>query len=506
MSTTEWETVIGLEVHCELATETKMFCGCPNDFGAEPNTHVCPVCLGLPGSLPVLNERAVEFALRVGEALHCAVPEASIFHRKNYFYPDMPKNYQVSQYDEPICGNGWLTVPGPDGAARHIGIERAHLEEDAGKNSHVGGGGGGRVHGADHSLVDYNRAGVPLLEIVSKPDLRSPEEARSYVAELRGVLEAIGVSDVKMEEGSLRVDANISLRPAGTEKLGTRAEIKNMNSLRSLARALEYEAERQAEVLEFGAAVVQETRHWDEEAGRTYSLRSKEESHDYRYFPEPDLVPIAPSAEMREQVRAAMPELPAARKARLIEAWGISDVDAGVLVGTPGLADYAEAAVAAAVAPGSPDPGPATGRDVSNWVAGDLMAHLKETGVAPSELALRPAGMAELVKLVREGTLSRPLAKEVLAAALAGEGNGSPAAIVAARGLAQVSDEGALAAAVQAVLAAHPAEVDRYRSGEDKDRKKLRGFFMGKVMAEMKGRGNPQVLNRLLDEALPPAS
>jgi aspartyl-tRNA(Asn)/glutamyl-tRNA(Gln) amidotransferase subunit B len=483
--------VIGLEVHCELATETKLFCGCPNDFGAEPNTNVCPVCLGLPGSLPVLNERAVEFALRVGEALHCDVPAESIFHRKNYFYPDMPKNYQVSQYDEPICGNGWLAV-----GDKRIGIERAHLEEDAGKNSHVGGGSGGRVHGADHSLVDYNRAGVPLLEIVSKPDLRSPDEARAYVAELRGVLEAIGVSDVKMEEGSLRVDANISLRPAGTEKLGTRAEIKNMNSLRSLARALEYEAERQAEVLESGEAVIQETRHWDEDAGRTYSLRSKEESHDYRYFPEPDLVPVMPSDKWRSRVRASMPELPSARKARLIEAWGISDVDAGVLVGTPGLADYAEAAVAAAGANGK-------ARDVANWVTGDLMAHLKESGAAPASLPLSPAGLAELVTLVGNGTLSRPLAKEVLAAALAGESGGSPAAIVAARGLAQVSDEGALAAAVQAVLDAHPAELDRYRNGEDKDRKKLRGFFMGKVMAEMKGRGNPQVLNRLLDEALP---
>ncbi|MCA1846774.1 MAG: Asp-tRNA(Asn)/Glu-tRNA(Gln) amidotransferase subunit GatB, partial [Actinobacteria bacterium] len=429
------------------------------------------------------------FALRVGEALHCSVPEESIFHRKNYFYPDMPKNYQVSQYDEPICGNGWLMV-----GTQRIGIERAHLEEDAGKNSHVGSAAGGRVHGADHSLVDYNRAGVPLLEIVSKPDMRDPEEARSYVAELRGVLEAIGVSDVKMEEGSLRVDANISLRSAGTEKLGTRTEIKNMNSLRSLGRALEYEAERQAEVLEAGGSVIQETRHWDEEAGRTYSLRSKEESHDYRYFPEPDLVPVIPSEEWRSRVRAAMPELPAARKARLMDAWDISDTDAGVLVGTPGLADYAEAAVAAA-ANGS-------GRDVTNWVTGDLLAHLKESGAAPADLPLSSAGMAELVKLVADGTLSRPLAKEVLSAALAGEAGGSPAAIVADRGLAQVSDEGALAAAVQAVLDAHAAEVDRYRTGEEKDRKKLRGFFMGKVMAEMKGRGNPQVLNRLLDEAL----
>jgi aspartyl-tRNA(Asn)/glutamyl-tRNA(Gln) amidotransferase subunit B len=487
-----WETVIGLEVHCELATKTKLFCSCPNDFGAEPNTYVCPVCLGLPGSLPVLNEQAVEFALRVGEALHCNVPEESIFHRKNYFYPDMPKNFQISQYDEPICGNGYLDIPEADGSTRRIGVERAHLEEDTGKTSHVGGG-GGRIHGADHSLVDYNRAGVPLLEIVSKPDLRSPEEARAYVAELRGVLEAIGVSDVKMEEGSLRIDANISLRPAGAEPFGTRAEIKNMNSLRSLGRALEYEAGRQAEVLEAGEKVIQETRHWDEEAGRTHSLRSKEEAYDYRYFPEPDLVPISPSAEWRERVRAAMPELPTARKARLIEAWGISDVDAGVLVSTPGLADYAEAAAAGAAG---------SGRDVTNWVTGDLLAHLKESGAAPGDLALAPAGLAELVKLVADGTLSRPLAKEVLGAALGGAGGGSPSAIVAERGLAQVSDEGALAAAVQGVLATHAAEVERYRAGEEKDRKKLRGFFMGKVMAEMKGRGNPQVLNRLLDEAL----
>jgi aspartyl-tRNA(Asn)/glutamyl-tRNA(Gln) amidotransferase subunit B len=489
--TSAWETVIGLEVHCELATGTKLFCGCPNDFGAEPNTYVCPVCLGLPGSLPVLNERAVEFALRVGEALHCDVPAESIFHRKNYFYPDMPKNYQISQYDEPVCGNGWLEV-----GERRIGVERAHLEEDTGKTSHVGGG-GGRIHGADHSLVDYNRAGVPLLEIVSKPEIRSAEEARAYVAELRGILEAIGVSDVKMEEGSLRVDANISLRSAGTEKLGTRTEIKNMNSLRSLVRALEYEAGRQADVLEAGEAVFQETRHWDEEAGRTYSLRSKEESHDYRYFPEPDLVPLLPSDEWRDRVRAAMPELPSARKLRLLEAWGISDVEAGVLVSTAGLADYAEAAVAAASAAAG-----GAGRAVTNWVTGELLAHLNETGAAPASLPLSPAGLAELVKLVGDGTLSRPLAKEVLGAALAGEGGGSPAAIVAGRGLAQVSDEGQLTGVVRAVLDAHPAEVGRYRSGEDKDRKKLRGFFMGKVMAETKGRGNPQVLNRLLDETL----
>jgi aspartyl-tRNA(Asn)/glutamyl-tRNA(Gln) amidotransferase subunit B len=486
-----YETVIGLEVHCELATKTKMFCSCPNEFGAEPNTSVCPVCLGLPGALPVLNEAAVEFALRVGEALHCRVPETSIFHRKNYFYPDMPKNFQISQYDEPICVGGFLDVPGvrgvPGEAASSVGIERAHLEEDTGKTIHVGAG--GRIHEADHSLVDYNRAGVPLMEIVSRPDIRSPEQARAYVTELRELLGAIGVSDVKMEEGSLRIDANISLRAAGTETLGTKVEIKNMNSLRSLARALEYEAVRQAAVLADGGSIVQETRHWDEEAGRTHSLRSKEEAFDYRYFPEPDLVPLVPPAEWRERVRAAMPELPAARRGRLVEEWGLSDQEAGVLFSS-GLADYAGAAVAA----GAP------AREVTNWVVGDLLARVKETGVAPADLALTPAGLAELVALVGDGTLSRPLAKEVLAAALAGEG--SPRAVVAARGLAQISDAAELGALVDGILASSPAEVERYRAGDDKERKKLRGFFMGKVMAATKGRGNPQLLNQLLDERL----
>ncbi len=479
---TSYETVIGLEVHCELATRTKLFCSCPNKFGAEPNTSVCPVCLGLPGSLPVLNEAVVEFALRVGEALHCRLPETSVFHRKNYFYPDMPKNFQISQYDEPVCVNGSLEVDG-----EKVGIERAHLEEDTGKTVHVGAG--GRIHEADHSLVDYNRAGVPLMEIVSRPDIRSPEQARAYVTELRAVLEAIGVSDVKMEEGSLRIDANISLREQGAEGLGTKVEIKNMNSLRSLARALEFEAHRQAAVLAGGGTVTQETRHWDEHAGRTHSLRSKEEAFDYRYFPEPDLVPLAPPAEWRERVRVAMPELPAARRRRLVEEWGISDQDADVLL-TSGLADFAAAAVAAGAPP----------RETTNWVVGDLLARVKETDTAPRDLALTPEGLAELVALVGDGTLSRPLAKEVLVAALAGEG--TPKAVVAARRLAQVSDEAELVAVVDGVLAASPAEVERYRGGDDKERKKLRGFFMGQVMAATRGRGNPQLLNRLLDQRL----
>src|SRR6185369_497801 len=291
-----WETVIGLEVHCELSTTSKLFCGCPNEFGDEPNTNVCPVCLGLPGSLPVLNERAVEFALRVAEALHLHVPAHSIFSRKNYFYPDMPKNYQTSQYDQPITIDGWLDV---DGA--RVGVTRAHLEEDTGKSLHVGGE--GRIHNADHSLVDYNRAGVPLLEIVSEPDIRSAEQAKRYVEELRATLLAVGVSDVKMEEGSLRIDANVSVRPLGTSEFGTRAEIKNLNSLRSLIRAVEHETRRQAGLLESGERVVQETRHWDEDGGRTTSGRSKEEAHDYRYFPEPDLVPVAPTDAMRAEVR-----------------------------------------------------------------------------------------------------------------------------------------------------------------------------------------------------------
>jgi aspartyl-tRNA(Asn)/glutamyl-tRNA(Gln) amidotransferase subunit B len=487
-----YETVIGLEVHCELATRTKLFCSCPNHFGDEPNTSVCPVCLGLPGSLPVLNEAVVEFALRVGEALRCRVPETSIFHRKNYFYPDMPKNFQISQYDEPICVDGSLEVDGST-----VGVERAHLEEDTGKTVHVGAG--GRIHEADHSLVDYNRAGVPLMEIVSRPDIRSPEQARAYVTELRAVLEAIGVSDVKMEEGSLRIDANISLREEGTEALGTKVEIKNMNSLRSLARALEFEAERQAAVLAEGGRITQETRHWDEEAGRTHSLRSKEEAFDYRYFPEPDLVPLAPPPEWQERVRASMPELPSARRRRLVEEWGISEHDAGVLL-TSGLSDYAAAAVAAG----------ASAREVTNWVVGDLLAHIhgghprapgvKDTATGPAGLSLTPEGLAELVGLVADGTLSRSLAKEVLAAALVGEG--SPREVAAARGLAQVSDEAELVAVVEGLLAASQAEVERYRGGDEKERKKLRGFFMGKVMAATKGRGNPQVLNRLLDERL----
>jgi aspartyl-tRNA(Asn)/glutamyl-tRNA(Gln) amidotransferase subunit B len=484
-TTTTWEAVIGLEVHVELATASKLFCSCKNEFGAEPNTNICAVCLGLPGSLPVLNERAVEFALRVGEAFHCTVPDRSLFHRKNYFYPDMPKDYQISQYDEPICVDGWLEVDGG-----RVGIERAHMEEDTGKTIHVGGG--GRIHEADHSLVDYNRAGVPLMEIVSRPDLRSAEQARAYVNEVRGVLQAIGVSDVKMEEGGLRIDANVSLRPEGSSGLGTKVEIKNMNSLRSLGRALEYEIDRQGALLDAGERVVQETRHWDENGGATYTMRSKEEAFDYRYFPEPDLVPVAPDDSMREGVRASMPELPAARRARLVLDWGISEHDARVLVDTPGLADFAEAAVTA-LRTGTP-------KDVVDWSTGDLLGYLHETGLAPGALPLAPDGLAELVDLVADGTLSRNLAKDVLAETLREPKR--PEEVVEERGLAQVSDEGELASVLDEVIAAHPGVVAEYRSGDDKTRKKKRGFLMGEAMKATKGQGNPQLLNRLLDARL----
>jgi aspartyl-tRNA(Asn)/glutamyl-tRNA(Gln) amidotransferase subunit B len=482
---TSWEPVIGLEVHVELATATKLFCGCRNEFGAEPNTNVCPVCLGLPGSLPVLNEKAVELALRLGEALHFTVPAQSIFHRKNYFYPDMPKNFQTSQYDEPICVAGEIEVDGV-----RVRITRAHLEEDTGKTQHVGGG--GRIHDADHSLVDYNRAGVPLLEIVSEPDIFSAEQARAYVTELRRTLLALKVSDVKMEEGSMRVDANVSVRPAGTSELGTRTETKNMNSIRSVQRAIEHEIERQIDQLENGERVVQETRHWNETEGRSRSMRSKEEAYDYRYFPEPDLVPVVPTDELRARVHATMPELPAAARERLARDWGISDHDARVLLDVPGLADYVNAAVGA-LSGGTP-------KDVVNWASGEVLAHLNETGGGVGELTIAPEALAELVGLVAAGTINRGQAKEVLSEAL---GTGArPAAIVASRGLAQESDADALGATVDAILAANADVVADYRAGDEQMRKKKRGFLMGEAMKQLGGRANGKVLQQLLDERL----
>jgi aspartyl-tRNA(Asn)/glutamyl-tRNA(Gln) amidotransferase subunit B len=480
-----YEAVIGLEVHTELSTATKLFCGCPNEFGAEPNTNICPVCLGLPGSLPVLNAVAVEYALRLAAALGFRVPERSIFARKNYFYPDMPKDFQISQYEAPILADGSLEVDGVT-----IGIERAHLEEDTGKTVHVGGG--GRIHEADHSLVDYNRAGVPLMEIVSRPDLRSAEQARGYVAELRGVLHALGLSDVKMEEGSLRVDANVSVRKAGAEGLGTKVEVKNMNSLRSLGRAVDFEIARQVERLEAGEPVVQETRHWDEADGRTHGMRTKEGSSDYRYFPEPDLVPLAPSDEQRRRAGSSLPELPAARRARLAADWGVAEDQARILVDVDGLADYAEVAV---LALGAGEP-----RDVALWCTGDVLAYLREVGGSPAVLPLPPDGLAELVALVADGTLSRGQAKDVLGECLREPKR--PKQVVEERGLAQVSDEAELTAVVEQLIADHPDEVAAHRSGDEKERKKKLGFLMGEAMKATRGQANPQLLRGLLEDRL----
>jgi aspartyl-tRNA(Asn)/glutamyl-tRNA(Gln) amidotransferase subunit B len=461
-----WETVVGLEVHCELKTATKLFCGCRNAFGEPPNTNVCPVCLGLPGSLPVLNEQAVEFAMRIGLALQCRV-EPSVFHRKNYFYPDMPKDYQVSQYDEPINVDGRLELP--DGSV--VGVERAHMEEDTGKTTHVGGG--GRIHEAEHSLVDYNRAGVPLVEIVSRPDITSAEQARAYASELRSILVATGASDGKMEEGSLRVDANVSVRRAG-EPLGTRCEIKNLNSLRSLGRAIEHEAARQIDLLEAGERVVQETRHWNEAEGRTLSGRSKEEAYDYRYFPEPDLVPLAPDAEWQERARAAIPPLPAARRARLAEAAGVAPAAAALVVELD-----LDTLVLAAVAAGA-DPKLALNR-AGNEVAANLEAARR----------VDPGAFTRLLLMEGTGELTATQSKQVLAALL--EQGGDPAAIAQSLGFEAMAGD-ALAAAVQQVVEANPAEWERFKAGDQK----VVGFFVGRVMKATGGRADGKAVTALL--------
>ncbi|HZD65466.1 MAG TPA: Asp-tRNA(Asn)/Glu-tRNA(Gln) amidotransferase subunit GatB, partial [Acidimicrobiales bacterium] len=441
-----WETVVGLEVHCELSTATKLFCSCPNAFGQEPNTSVCPVCLGLPGSLPVVNARAVEFAMRIGAALHGEV-RPSIFHRKNYFYPDMPKDYQISQYDEPIVVGGWLELP--DGA--RVGIVRAHLEEDTGKTTHVGGG--GRIHEATHSLVDYNRAGVPLVEIVSAPDIASADQARSYVDELRGILIATGASDGKLEEGSLRVDANVSVRRTGSEVLGTRCEVKNLNSLRSLARAVEHETARQVALLEAGQRVVQETRHWDEGAGRTHGLRSKEEAFDYRYFPEPDLVPVAPDESWQARVAAALPPMPAERRARLTEALAeASDTDGGHAPPADRVAAVVELAlddlVLQALAAGAP------ARLALNRAANEAAARPEAARQLPAET------FAALLVMEAGGKLTATQAKTVLGDLLDNEG-GDPAALARARGFESLGEDD-LATAVDEVIAANAPEWERY--------------------------------------------
>jgi aspartyl-tRNA(Asn)/glutamyl-tRNA(Gln) amidotransferase subunit B len=463
----DWETVIGLEVHCELRTQTKLFCGCRNAFGDEPNTNICPTCLGLPGSLPVLNRQGVELAMRIGAALHCEV-RPSLFHRKNYFYPDMPKDYQISQYDLPLNVDGWLELP--DGT--RVGIERAHLEEDTGKTTHVGSS--GRIHGADFSLVDYNRAGVPLVEIVSRPDIRGADQARTYVTELRSILVATGASDGKMEEGSLRVDANVSVHHPD-EPFGTRCEIKNLNSLRSLGRAIEYEVRRQIALREDGGRVVQETRHWNEDEGRTSSMRSKEEAYDYRYFPEPDLVPIDPPEEWKTAVRASLPALPADRRVQLARLVSLTPADVALLVELD-----LDALVAAAVSLGA-DPRIAINR-ATNEVA----------AAADGGVSLDSAAFAELCRMEGDGRLTATQAKQVLNELLTS--GGDPAAIADVHGFKPV-DAGVVEAAVDEVVAADPEAWSRFVAGEDK----VAAMFIGKVMKAMGGKANGQTVTALLN-------
>ncbi len=450
-----YEPLIGLETHVELGTRTKMFCGCITTFGAEPNSQVSPVCLGLPGSLPVMNRLAIEYTIRIGLALHCDIASWCRFARKNYFYPDMPKNFQISQYDEPLCTDGYLDVD-VDGKTIRVGIERVHLEEDTGKSLHVGGV-TGRIHGAEYSLVDYNRAGIPLVEIVTKPiegtGAAAPEVARVYVTELRDLLRALGVSDVRMEEGSLRADVNTSLAPRGSGRWGTRTETKNVNSLRSVERAVHFEIERQAAVLDADGRVIQETRHFHEDSGTTTAGRSKEEAQDYRYFPEPDLVPVAPSADWVAQIRAALPEAPSARRARLQAEWDLSQAEMTAMENA-GALDLVAETVAAGASPA----------DARQWWLGELARRANNEGLELTALAITPAQVARVAALVADGALNDRLAREVIDAVL--EGKGTPDEVVASRKLSVVSDEGALTAAVDAAIAANPEVAAKVREGK----------------------------------------
>jgi aspartyl-tRNA(Asn)/glutamyl-tRNA(Gln) amidotransferase subunit B len=481
-----FDPVLGLEVHVELNTQTKMFCGCPTAFGAEPNTQVCPVCLGLPGALPVVNRSGVESAIRIGLALNCTIAPWGRFARKNYFYPDMPKNFQTSQYDEPIAVNGYLDVPLDDGSVFRVEIERAHMEEDTGKSLHVGGS-TGRIHGAEYSLLDYNRAGVPLIEIVTKPITgtgdRAPEVARAYVTALRDLLRALGVSDVRMDQGSLRCDANVSLMPKGTTEFGTRTETKNVNSLRSVERAVRYEMTRQAGVLLAGERVIQETRHFDESTGTTSAGRTKETAEDYRYFPEPDLVPIAPPAEWVEELRATLPELPWERRRRITAEWGLTDLELRDLVNA-GALDLIESTVAA----GAP-----AGEARSWWVA-YLTQQANARGVELAGLPITPAQVARVIALVTSGELSNKLARQVVDGVLAGEGE--PDEVVAARGLAVVSDDTALLAAVDEALAAQPDVAEKIRGGKVQ----AAGAIVGAVMKATKGQADAKRVRELVIE------
>jgi aspartyl-tRNA(Asn)/glutamyl-tRNA(Gln) amidotransferase subunit B len=477
----KYEAVIGLEVHTELQTKTKIFCSCRTSFGADPNTNVCPVCLGLPGVLPVLNKKVLEYAVRAGLALNCEISRFSKFDRKNYYYPDLPKNFQTSQFDLPICEHGYLDVE-VEGEKRRIRITRAHMEEDAGKLVHHG----TSITDSDYSLVDYNRTGTPLLEIVSEPDMRSAKEAVAYMEKMRAILQYVGISDCRMEEGSLRCDANVSVRPVGQKELGTKTEIKNINSFKGVERAIEYEAMRQAELLEDGGKVVQETRTWDEKEGVTKSMRTKEEANDYRYFPEPDLVPFTVSDEYIENIRKSLPELPDARKERYMKEFGLSSEDAVFMTNDKDTADYFEAAVAAGADP----------KACVNWLMGEFASQLSTDGIEIAKAPVSAENLAALLKLISKGTISGKIAKKVFATMWKEGGN--PEEIVKAQGLVQISDTAELSKLVDDVVGKNPKAVEDFKAGK----KKAVGALVGQIMKATKGKANPRVINELLNKKL----
>ncbi|MCF2969599.1 Asp-tRNA(Asn)/Glu-tRNA(Gln) amidotransferase subunit GatB [Synechococcus sp. Nb3U1] len=479
----QYEAVIGLEVHCQLSTQTKIFSSSATEFGAPPNTHIDPICMGLPGTLPVLNEKVLEYAVKAGLALNCTIAPYSKFDRKQYFYPDLPKNYQISQYDLPIATHGWIEIQLSNGRTKRIGITRLHMEEDAGKLVHAG---SDRLSGSSYSLVDFNRAGVPLAEIVSEPDIRTGEEAAEYVQELRRIMRYAGLCDGNLQEGSMRCDVNISVRPVGSETFGTKVEIKNMNSFNAIQRAIEYEFNRQVKAIEAGEPIVQETRLWEENSQRTISMRKKEGSSDYRYFPEPDLLPIRVTEAQKARWKAELPELPAIKRQRYQSEYALSVYDARYLSDERNTAEYFEAVIAAGADP----------KAAANWMMSDIASYLNTHKLDYPDIALKPETLAELIGLIDKGTISSKIAKEILPELL--EKGGSAQALVAAKGMTQISDSGALETMIAEVIAENPDQLEQYRSGKTK----LFGYFVGQLMKKTQGRADPKLANDLLKQQL----